>query len=158
MFETVPGQAEYGLPSDFVLPRRVVVDGRDFDNASLSEVRSFEAGVLSPASAGVWYLKDDLVGLWQTPTEVVPVELEYVFQPVELGVPSDVPSAFPESFHPALLFYVKAVYYADVEDNPELEASNRERWDAEIAKLKVHGTKRKTGDGSFRIGLSGVTA
>lgn len=158
MFDTVPDQQVYSLPDDFVLPVAVYRDGKVQGNSDPGEVANIASGRLRYWGDGLWWLDQGGLGLYPVPGSVQQVSLEYVFTPPPLVLPDDEPVAFPESFHPALVNYVAKVYYAMVEDNPELAQVNEEKYQQMVGELSRFRVSRETGGGSFTIGIAGVNA
>jgi hypothetical protein len=160
-FTTVPGQAEYDLPTDWIQPVTVRLNGIVLGGEDPQVVADLEKGYIrSNAPGGYWYLGEGQakMGLWPTPNEALTVTSQYVYTPPALVLDEDSPVAFPESFHPALLLHVGAQYYATIEDNPELAAVNDERYRAKAIELDQFRVSQETGDGTFHIQIAGVTA
>lgn len=159
-FETVADTTEYELPSDFIKPVTVRVAGYPLDGTDTNTIADLQAGILTTNSDGAWYLSDDQghLGIWRTPAEAQTVSVQYVYQPLPLVLDDDVPGAFPDEFHPALIFYVGSVYYATVEDNPDLAAVNDDRYRAKAEELNRHRISLESADETFAIGIAGVTA
>lgn len=160
-FDTQDGQALYDLPLDFVQPEWVQVGGRIYDAGTESDVARFAAGELALHAPGVWYVAGDRkqFGLWPVPgAEVQSVLAEYVFRPQALVLDSDEPTAIPEQFHPALIFYAATQYYGLVEDNVDLEVRNSERYDEQVARLRAFSIAQTGGNKPFRVGILGHTA
>lgn len=160
-FTTTPGQVEYELPTDWIQPVTVRLNGIVLGGEDPQVVADLEKGYIrSSTPGGYWYLAESqqAMGLWPTPSEELAVTSQYVYTPPALVLDGDSPVAFPESFHPALLLYVAAHYYATVEDNPELAAVNDERYRAKAAELDQFRVSQETGDATFHIQIAGMTA
>jgi hypothetical protein len=161
-FETVPGQLEgYTVPADWIQQVSVRIDGTVIEGTDPLTIADIAAGyVLSSAPGGYWYLAEDQqsLGIYPISTEVRQVATQYVYTPPALVLDTDTPSAFPESFHSALLLYVAAQYYSTVEDNPELAQVNDERYRAKAAELEQFRISQETADATFHIQIAGMTA
>ena len=157
-FDTVVGQAAYTLPTDWIVPLAVRVNGHKYEGSSAMECVQFTNRELLLDAPGAWYTDEGGFTLWPEPTEIQPVIVEYVYTPTALVLDTDEPTAFPAEFHPALIFYVASVYYSTVEDSADLSQLNEERYRVRAAELEKHRISMETGDQTFQIGIRGVTA
>lgn len=85
------------------------------------------------------------------------LQLEYVYSPPDLEDDGDKPTEIPEAFHPHPLYYVAALYYRTIEDNPELAKVHEDTFDQKVSELIRYGNRRRNGSGVFRIGIAGIT-
>lgn len=161
---TVAEQEAYSLPADFLLPESLAVAARPWESSDLETVRQYKQGELILLPYGVWYERPDEEGvrklyLYPAPGEAgLAVELEYVYQPVDLVNDGDEPSEFPEFWHPNLRFFAAQVYYETIEDNADLAEVFKGRADTAIGDLIRYDNERSTGNGIFQVRISGVNA
>jgi len=152
-FTTVPGQEEYELPSDWLIPVDVEVGGLIVNSSNPAQIAQIKRGDLTLHDAGAWYVSKDGGSLCLYPDfGTQAAEVTYVFTPQALVLGTDVPDQFPEQFHPALIHHAAANYYSNIEDDPEMAASEQEKYDADVLKLERYRIARTTGDRPFRRG------
>lgn len=142
----------------------VAVNGSEpYSASSLETVREYEQGRAVLVAVGAWYDGIDDTGarklvLYPPQESAVSVELEYVYRPASMVDAGDEPAWMPAAFHKGLLYSAAAVYFEDVEDNPELAKWNQEKADAVASELRRHDIDRSAGDGVFQIPVTGWTA
>jgi hypothetical protein len=96
--------------------------------------------------------------LYPTPGTAAAIELEYVYRPGSLIAPDDEPGWMPPPFHKGLIYAAAAVFFEDVEDNPELAKWNQEKADSIASELRSYDNERGSGNGIFQIPVVGWTA
>lgn len=152
-FTTVPGQEEYELPSDWLIPVDVEVGGLIVNSSNAAQVAQIKRGDLTLHDAGAWYLSKDQGSLCLYPDfGAQAAEVTYVFTPPALVLEADIPSQFPEQFHSALIHHAAENYYSKIEDDPEMAAAEKQRYDEEVLKLERYRISRATGDRPFQMG------
>jgi hypothetical protein len=160
----VAEQAAYSFPADYLLPISVKYGTEPIGFSDKATVDRYAEGVeLLLRDNAVWYERANEEGtrklyIYPTPAEALALELEYVYRPVALEEDADEPIEIPEEFHFHPLYYVAALYYRSVEDNPELAEVNEKTFDLKVSELIRYDNQRRSGNGVFRIGIAGITA
>lgn len=161
---TVPGQAAYALPADFVLPIRVTLAGSPIPATDAESVAEYAANKMILGVDSVWYITDDDAGakhlyLYPAPGPIpVPLTMEFVRRPPDLENPTDAPTWLPEEFHPYLIHYVGREYFRGIEDDPEMGQLHADQFDQGVSQLAAFRIMEVNGDRPFQFRVLGVSA
>lgn len=109
---TIANQAEYALPADFIVEKRVTYLNLKMKKTTIDEIDDWLDSKDDPTTAGTpsfYYLVGNKIGFYPTPVGAVanPIRVSYVKAPATLAADVDIPE-IPVHMHEDIIRYVIA--------------------------------------------------
>lgn len=137
LFDTVVGQARYGIPADCfaVLRVRDNTNGKRLDKIGDTKFsdRTDTVALTTNGRPRRYIRQRDWITLDPPPDDVYQIELFYKSKPADLVADSDTP-VIPEQWHEGIIRLARFYYWDDIGDLPKAESASGifDKWVAEM--------------------------
>lgn len=140
---TVAEERRYDTPDDVARILEVAVDGREYSASDRNEIARLDTDstvALLRGVNGLWWNSYSAsaakqVGIYPTPDAGSSISALCILRPPILSADEDVP-VVPEEYRNAIIDYVAAIYYGNVEDNADLRSFYQDTFDRKVAELR----------------------